>query len=73
MSVAVLEKFYDPLTSLKLFTEGQEFDRNIWWKIEYNCDKNGKVTTEITRELYFGKPPIYVPEYISFMPAMKKK
>jgi len=73
MSLVVVEDFYDPLTSLKLFTEGKEFDRNIWWKIEYLCDKEGNITSEKTRELYLGKPPIYVPKHISYMPAIKKE
>jgi len=72
MSIIVVENFHDPLTSLKLFAEGQEFDSNIWWKIEYAFDKNGNIKSEKSRELYFGKPPIYVPKHISFMPAIKK-
>lgn len=71
MSV-VVEEFHDPLTSLKLFTEGEFFDRNIWWKIEYNLDGKGNITTEKTRVLFIGKPPLYVPNHISFMPAVKK-
>jgi|GEM_PF-4298159 len=71
MSV-VVEEFHDPLTSLKLFTEGEIFDRNIWWKIEYNLDRKGNISSEKARKLFSGKPPIYVPNHISFMPAVKK-
>lgn len=71
MSV-VVEEFHDPLTSLKLFTEGEIFDRNIWWKIEYNLDNRGNITSEKSRHLFLGKPPLYVPSFISYMPAVKK-
>ncbi|MBT30293.1 MAG: hypothetical protein CMO01_11590 [Thalassobius sp.] len=64
--------YYDPLTSLKLFTEGEEFDTSIWWKIEYHCDSNGRILSEKKRELFKGKPPLYVPRQITYMPAVRK-
>ncbi|UZR92808.1 hypothetical protein [Chondrinema litorale] len=64
--------YYDPLTSLKLFTEGEEFDTSIWWKIEYHCDNNGNIISEKKRELFKGKPPLYVPRQITYMPAVRR-
>ena len=64
--------YYDPLTSLKLFTEGEDFDDKTWWKIEYNCDKKGKILSEKNRVLFRGKPPLYVPRQITYMPAVKR-